>query len=168
MLLTTSNLQEIANSKDDESFTNAVFAMCYRDRQSAAANVGDFLAAFASTVPPPPNMPIDEAKRATAYLVGLGERLKGIPSQCQDANSAMAEASTEEQSAEQHHQQAMATLNNALTGIAVVLGTAVIAAGSVEAARASRPIIVQNPPVQNNYYISQPAPVFQYPVPGLY
>jgi len=64
----------------------------------------------------------------------------------------MAEASAEEQQAETQHQ---ANLNAAATTTAIVLGAALIAAGSVTAAEASRPIIVPSPPVENNYHLSR-------------
>lgn len=164
--LVASGLDDIADSRTDEQFTAAVFEMCDPQRRQAAPQVGKFMNVMAGTLSakPPPNVSNEEVQRLIVYCQTFGERLIDIPSKCDHASAAMAQAAADEQRAETQHQ---ANVNAATTAVAVVLGATLIAAGSV-AAEASRPIIVQSPPVENNnYYISQPvvAPWPQ-PMPG--
>ena len=61
----------------------------------------------------------------------------------------MAEASAKEQEDEARHQ---ANVSAAINAAELIFAGAVVYATTVSAAQASRPIIVQSPPVQNNYY----------------
>lgn len=157
-------LDAIADSQTDEQFTDAVFAMCDPERKAAAPRVGRVMIGLANAInaKPPTNVPLEEIQRTVSYFDTFGERLIGIPAKCEHASAAMAEASAEEQQAEAEHQ---ANLNAAATTTAIVLGAALITAGSVAAAEASRPIIVQSPPVENNYYISRQPVVAPWPPP---
>jgi hypothetical protein len=68
-----------------------------------------------------------------------------IPSKCDQASGAMAEADAEEQKAEADHRE---NVNTAVTAAALVFAGAVIlgsSAASVAAAEASRPVIIQEP-----------------------
>ena len=151
-----SGLDDIAGSQTDEQFTAAVFEMCDPQRRQAAPQVGKFMNVMAGAMSanPPPNVSNEEVKQLIAYCQTFGERLIDIPSRCDQASAAMAQAEADEQRAETEHQ---ANVNAATTAVAVVLGATLIAAGTVAAAEASRPIIVQSPPVEtNNYYVINP------------
>ncbi len=141
----SSGLDAIADSQSDEQFTAAVFSMCDPQRRAAASRVGQLMTGMATQIRahPPANVPDAEVAHWENYFDTFGERLVNIPSQCDHASQAMAEADTQERKAEVEHQ---ANVNAAMTATAVVLGTAILAAGAVAAAEASRPIIVQNPP----------------------
>jgi hypothetical protein len=162
--IVASGLDDIADSRTDEQFTAAVFEMCDPQRRQAAPQVGKFMNVMAGALSakPPPNVSNEEVQQSITYCQTFGERLIGIPAKCEHASAAMAEASAEEQQAETEHQ---ANLNAAATTTAIVLGAALITAGSVAAAEASRPIIVPSPPVENNYYISRQPVVAPWPQP---
>lgn len=153
----SSGLDAIADSQTDEQFTAAVFGMCEPDRKDAASRVGLVMTSLATRIRanPPPNVQQEEVQHWVNYFDTFGERLINIPTECDHARAAMAEADAQERQAEIQHQ---ANVNAAATATAVVLGTALLAAGTVAAAEANRPIVVQSPPVQNNYYINQPSP----------
>ena len=146
----SSGLRAIADTHDDDQFTNAVFAMCQPVRRDAAPRVGQVLLGLAegSQTKPPPNMTEQDRAQAATYFSTFGERLIDIPAKCDRAGQQLNEASAEEQQAEINHTQ---NVNNTLTAAAVVfMGTALVA-GEVGAAAATRPSVVQ----QNNYYYGQ-------------
>jgi hypothetical protein len=88
----------------------------------------------------------EQRTQAYNYFATLGERLIDIPSKCQQASGAIAEANAEEQQAEAKH---AANVNTALTAAALVfVGTAIVAS-NVGAAAATRPTVVQQ---NNNFY----------------
>lgn len=143
----SSGLLAIADSKTDAQFTNAVFAVCEPARREAAPRVGGALLALAGGIQsnPPANMTEEEQTQGYNYFATFGERLIDIPSKCQQASGAIAEANAEEQRAEAKH---AANANTALTAaVLVFVGTALVAS-NVGAAAATRPPVVQ----QNNHY----------------
>ncbi|MFZ0890100.1 MAG: hypothetical protein WA005_16775 [Candidatus Binataceae bacterium] len=154
----SSGLDAIADSQTDGQFTGSVFRMCDPPRKVAASRIGQLMTAMASLLraKPPQNAPPQQVEQWARYFETFGGRLINIPSQCDAASGAMAQAREEERQAEIQHQ---ANVNAAMTAATVILGTALVAAGTVAAAEASRPIIVQNPPVENNYYVVSPQPV---------
>jgi hypothetical protein len=165
----SSGYQAIAESRTDQEFANAVFGMCAPQRQQAAPRVGQLMLGFAgllSSKPPPASAQLanlasagfagaQEAARTTeqqrqsaiSYCRVFGNRLIDIPVKCQQAGSAMAEASSQEQQAEINHSQ---NVNAALTTAAVVFAGAVLFATAVGSAAATQP-----PVVQSNYYNNQ-------------
>jgi hypothetical protein len=146
----SSGLQDIAASKTDAQFTNAVFGMCATARKEACPRIGHLLLAIAGTVqshPPVPNSTEQDKAQFVSYFQTFGQRLIAIPDKCEQASEAMVEASAEEQEAEAEHRE---NVNNALTISAVIFASTALAAGEVGAAAATRP------PVQNNYvYVNQ-------------
>jgi hypothetical protein len=150
--LISGGLDAIAESQTDEQFTEAVWSMCDSDRRVAAPNVGRMMLGLANMfrghVASDPSH-TQQLEQMATYFDTFGERLVNIPSECDHASSAMAEASAEEQQAEVNHQ---ANVNTATTAAALLFAGAVVLGSSVASAEASRPIIVQSPPVQNNYY----------------
>jgi hypothetical protein len=146
----SSGLLAIADSKTDAEFATAVFAMCDQDRLTAAPRIGEFLLALAGGIQsnPPPNMTVEIRAQEYNYFATLGLRLTDIPSKCQQASGAIAQADAEEQQAEAKH---TANVNTALTAAALLfVGTALVAS-NLGAAAATRPPVVQ----QNNYYYGQ-------------
>lgn len=146
----SSGLRAIADTHDDDQFTNAVFAMCQSVRRDAAPRVGQVLLGLAGGIQtkPPSNMSEQDRTQAALYFSTFGERLIDIPAKCDQAGQQLNEASAQEQQAEIKHTQ---NVNNALTAAAVVfMGTALVA-GEVGAAAATRPPVVE----QNNYYYGQ-------------
>jgi hypothetical protein len=124
--------------------------MCDPVRKDAAPRIGGALVAFAGGIQsnPPAKMTEQERAQAYNYFTTLGERLIDIPSKCQQASSAIAEADTQEQLAELKH---TANVIIALTAAALVfVGTALVAS-NVGAAAATRPPVIQ----QNNYFYGQ-------------
>ncbi len=123
----------------DEQFTAAVFGMCEPQRRDAASRVGQLMTGMAARIRanPPAKGP-----HWQNYFDTFGERLINIPTECDHASATMAQAEAQEQAEIQHQ----ANVNAAATVGAVVLGTAILAAGTVAAAEASRPIIVQSQP----------------------
>lgn len=141
-----SGLRAIADSKTDVGFTNAVFAVCAPQRREAAPRVGRLMVGLAGNVAsnPPANMTEQQRNQAMSYFSTFGNRLINIPYQCEQATSAMTEASAEEQQAEIDHKQ---NVNNAMTAAAVTFAGAVFFASAVGSAAATRPPVVQ----QYNY-----------------
>jgi len=147
-ILISSGLDSIADSQTDAQFTEAVWAMCDSDRRTAAPFVGQMLLGIANTarersVSDPSHTQVLE--HTATYMDTFGERLINIPSECDHANAAMAEANAEEQKAEAEHRE---NVNTAVTAAALVFAGAVIlgsSAASVAAAEASRPVIIQEP-----------------------
>jgi hypothetical protein len=147
-VLISSGLDAIADSQTDEQFTHAVWSICYSECRLAAPRVGNVLLGVASTArarvaADPSNAQVLE--HTATYMDVFGERLIGIPSQCDQASAGMAEADAEEQKAEADHQ---ANVNTAMSAAALVFAGAVIlgtSAASVAAAEASRPVIIQEP-----------------------
>jgi len=141
----SSGLRAIADSKTDAQFTNAVFAMCDPVRRQAAPRVGLVMIAFAGNIQshPPANMSAEDQEQAFNYFSTFGQRMVAVPTRCDQAAGAMAEASAEEQKAEVEHSQNVSTAVNAA---ALVFAGTVLFATAVGAAAAARP------PVQNNYY----------------
>jgi hypothetical protein len=145
-----SGLEAIADSRDDTSFTNAIFGMCDPSRLDAEPRVGRVELAIANALEQgqidrdkTPQQRAQEAALVTAF----GNTMISILSRCVQANAQMAEASQEEQQAEVQHQ---ANVDRSLAiAESILLATAVVA-GQVGAAAATRP------PVQNNYlYVNQ-------------
>jgi hypothetical protein len=138
----SSGLRAIADTHDDDQFTNAVFAMCQPVRREAAPRVGHVLLGLAGVIQtkPSPNMTDQSRAQAASYFSTFGERLIDIPAKCEQAGQQLDEASAQEQQAEIKHTQ---NVNNTLTAAAVVfMGTALVA-GEVGAAAATRPPVVQ-------------------------
>jgi hypothetical protein len=137
-----SGLQAIADSNTDAGFTNAVFAMCAPQRKDAAPRVGRLMVGLAGNIAsnPPANMTEQQRNQAIFYFSTFGNRLINIPYQCDQAKSAMTEASAEEQQAELNHKE---NVNNAMTASAVVFAGTVFFASAVGSAAATRPPVVQ-------------------------
>lgn len=156
-LLTTDNAQlssgldAIADSKTDDQFTASVFNMCDAQRRAAAPRIGQVLVGMANSIraKPPANVPPAQAQQSANYFDTFGERLINIPTECDRAQAGMAEAAAREQDAEAQHQ---ANVNAAVNAAELIFAGAVVYGSAVSAAQASRPIIIQSPPIQNNYY----------------
>jgi hypothetical protein len=142
----SSGLQAIAESQTDEAFTNAVFGMCDSDRQAASPRVGRVMMGIAAAMRnhPPANMTLQQRQSAISYFETFGGRLINIPTECEQANKAMAEAGAQEQQAEAEHQ---ANVNRALAAAAVLFAGAVVVTSAVGAAAATRP-----PATEQNFY----------------
>ena len=145
----SSGLQAIAQSQTDTGFTNAVFAMCAPDRETACPRVGHVMMGIAAGMRsnPPVNMTDEQRQSAINYFETFGGRLIDIPTKCAQANNAMTEASVQEQQAEAGHQ---ANVNRALAAAAVLFTGAVVYASAVGAAAATRP-----PVTEQTFYNSQ-------------
>lgn len=164
----SSGYQAIAESRSDRDFTNAVFGMCAPLRQQAAPRVGQLMLGFAGLLSSKPSssaqlanlanagfsgaqqtatMTEQQRQNAISYCRVFGNRLIDIPVKCQQAGTAMSEASAQEQQAEVNHTQ---NVNNALTAAAVVFAGTVLFATAVGSAAATQP-----PVVQSNYYNNQ-------------
>jgi hypothetical protein len=141
----SSGLRSIADSKTDGQFTDAVFAMCDPARRAAAPRVGFVLIAFAGNIQshPPANTSVTAQQQAINYFSTFGQRMVAVPTKCDQAAGAMAEANAEEQKAEVEHSQNVSTAVNAA---ALVFAGTVLFTTAVGEAAATRP------PVQNNYY----------------
>lgn len=134
-----SGLQEIAASKSDAGFTNAIFAMCDPERRKAEPQVGQTELEMAGALQAgklQPNATPQQRANAVAMLTAFGNTMISIPSRCDQANAQMAEASLEEQQAEVKHQ---ANVNRAMTAAAVIFAGTAMVAGEVGAAAATRP-----------------------------
>jgi hypothetical protein len=119
-------LQSIAATQSDGDFANACLGMCTDSRKKAAAAVGPLLVALA-------NQP------GESQLAIFGSRLSAIPDKCEQAERALAEASTQEQIAEVNHQT---NVNRAL----IAAGVLFVGVAAVEAASAGRTVIQQPAP----------------------
>lgn len=150
----SAGLDSIADSKTDEQFTASVFNMCDAQRRDAAPRVGRVLVGMATGIraKPPVNAPPQQVEQVSNYFDTFGERMINVPTECDRAQAGMAEAAAKEQEAEARHQ---ANVNAAINAAELIFAGAVIYGTAVSAAQASRPIIVQSPPVQNNYYYEQ-------------
>jgi hypothetical protein len=147
----SAGLDAIAESKTDDQFTASVFNMCDAQRRDAAPRVGHVLVGIATMIraKPPANAPPQEVQQVSGYFDTFGERMINVPTECDRAQAGMAEADAKEQEAEAKHQ---ANVNAAINAAELIFAGAVVYGTAVSAAQASRPIIVQSPPVQNNYY----------------
>jgi hypothetical protein len=136
----SSGLQAIADSQTDAGFTNAVFAMCDPARKAASPRVGQVMVGIAAGIRnnPPANAPPEQQRSAINYFETFGERMIDIPTKCEQASNAMANASTQEQQAEAEHQT---NVNRALTAAAVLFAGAVVYSSAV----ASRPVTLAAP-----------------------
>lgn len=146
----SSVLQAISASRTDDEFTKAVFAMCGPALKDAEPRVGRVMLNIGGAIEAGQigtGLTEQQGTGAANYYETFGNRLVGIPAQCDQAESAMAEASSAEQNAEAQHQ---VNVTRALTMATVLfVGTAMLA-GEIGAAAATRP------PVQNNYmYVNQ-------------
>ena len=88
---------------------------------------------------PPANMTDEQRQSAINYFETFGGRLIDIPIKCEQANNAMAEASTQEQTAEVNHQT---NVNRAL----IAAGVLFVGVAAVGAASAGRTVIQQTAP----------------------
>ena len=147
----SSGLDAIADSKTDDQFTASVFNMCDAQRRAAAPRVGQVLVGMANGMraKPPANIPPEQSQQTADYFDTFGERMINIPTECDRAEAGMAEASAREQQSEVQHQ---ANVNAAVNAAELIFAGAVVYGSAVSAAEANRPIIIQSPPVQNNYY----------------
>jgi hypothetical protein len=147
----SAGLDSIADSKTDDQFTASVFNMCDAERRVAAPRVGHVLVGLATMIraKPPANAPPQQVEQMSAYFDTFGERMINVPTECDRAQAGMAEAAAKEQEDEARHQ---ANVNAAISAAELIFAGAVVYGTAVSAAQASRPIIVQSPPVQNNYY----------------
>ncbi len=147
----SAGLDSIADSKTDDQFTAAVFNMCDAQRRDAAPRVGRALVGLATMVraKPPANAPPQQVAQLSNSFDTFGERMISVPTECDRAQAGMAEAAAKEQEDEANHQ---ANVNAAVNAAELIFAGAVVYGTAVSAAQASRPIIVQSPPVENNYY----------------
>jgi hypothetical protein len=147
----SSGLDAIADSKTDDQFTASVFNMCDVPRRAAAPRVGQVLVGMANGIrgKPPANIPLEQSQKTADYFDTFGERMINIPTECDRAEAGMSEASAREQQAEAQHQ---ANVNAAVNAAELIFAGAVVYGSAVSAAEANRPIVIQSPPVQNNYY----------------
>jgi hypothetical protein len=83
----SSGLDAIADSRNDQEFTAAVFGMCEPEPIQASNRVGPLLIGLAARlrVNPPANAPADQVNVLTQYFDTLGETLVRIPRQCRRA-----------------------------------------------------------------------------------
>jgi len=147
----SAGLDSIADSKTDDQFTAGVFNMCDAQRRDAAPRVGQVLVGIATAIraKPPVNAPAQQVEQMSNYFDTFGERMINIPTECNRAQTGMAEAAAKEQEAEVQHQE---NVNAAINAAELIFAGAVVYGSTVSAAQASRPIVIQSPPVQNNYY----------------
>ena len=147
----SAGLDSIADSKTDDQFTASVFNMCDAQRRDAAPRVGHVLVGIATMIraKPPVNAPPEQVQQVSNYFDTFGERMINVPIECDRAQAAMAQATQQEQEAEAQHQ---ANVNAAINAAELLFAGAIVYGTAVSAAQASRPIVVQSPPVQNNYY----------------
>ncbi len=147
----SAGLDSIADSKTDDQFTASVFNMCDAQRRDAAPRVGHVLVGIATMIraKPPVNAPPEQVQQVSNYFDTFGERMINVPTECDRAQAAMAQATQQEQDAEAQHQ---ANVNAAINAAELLFAGAIVYGTAVSAAQASRPIVVQSPPVQNNYY----------------
>jgi hypothetical protein len=89
----SSGLDAIADSRNDQEFTAAVFGMCEQGPMQASARVGPLLIGLGASIRtnPPANAPSYQVTAWTRYFDSLGETLVRIPQQCRDAQKALAE-----------------------------------------------------------------------------
>jgi hypothetical protein len=139
--LLTGGFDDIANSKTDDEFTEAVFAMCESDRQKAAGNVGSVLLLAMAKAKQNPLSTQPKNAQIIDYFSGLGSTLVNIPPKCDQASKALAEDASQAQQAEAQYQT---NVNRALLVAGAIFAGAVV----VESANLSRP----PPTVQNNYF----------------
>ena len=137
----SSGLRAIAESQTDAGFTDAVFAMCNPAREAACPRIGHVMMGIAAGMRtnPPANMTDEQRQSAINYFETFGGRLIDIPIKCEQANNAMAEASTQEQTAEVNHQT---NVNRAL----IAAGVLFVGVAAVGAASAGRTVIQQPAP----------------------
>ena len=111
----SSGLDAIADSKTDDQFVASVFNMCDAQRQVSAPRVGQFLVAVANAIraKPPANVPPQQFQAQATYFNTFGERMINIPTECDRAQAAMADASAREEQAEAQHQAHVAAALNA-------------------------------------------------------
>lgn len=147
----SAGLDSIADSKTDDQFTASVFNMCDAQRRDAAPRVGHVLVGIATMIraKPPVNAPPQQAQQVSNYFDTFGERMINVPTECDWAQAGMAEAAAKEQEAEAQHQ---ANVNAAIKAAELIFAGAVVYGTAVSAAEANRPVVIQTPPVQNNYY----------------
>jgi len=147
----SAGLDAIADSKTDDQFTASVFNMCDAQRRTAAPSVGQVLVGIATNIRAKPSvtMPPQQVAQISNYFDTFGERMINVPTECDRAQSEM-EAAAKGQEAETKDQ---AKVNAAINAAELIFAGAVVYGTDVSAAQASRPIVIQSPPVQNNYYI---------------
>lgn len=147
-----SGLQEIAESKTDAGFTNAIFAMCDPERRKAEPLVGQTELEVAGALEAGKlqrNATPQQRADAVAMLTAFGNTMISIPSRCDQANAQMAEANLEEQQAEIKHQE---NVDRAMTAAAVIFAGTAMAAGEIGAAAATRPPVSYTYVNQYNNY----------------
>ncbi|HKD69913.1 MAG TPA: hypothetical protein VKB84_23945 [Candidatus Binataceae bacterium] len=95
----SSGLDAIADSRDDQQFTTAVFSMCEPESVQASERVGPLLIGLAARIRanPPAKVPSDQVATWMRYFDALGETLVRIPGQCRHAEEAIARAKAQVQ-----------------------------------------------------------------------
>jgi hypothetical protein len=144
----SSGLSEIADSKTDSQFTNAVWGMCVANRKEAEPRVGRAMLIFSGVLDSKAPANAQNREQTIAYFRTFGHRLINMPVKCDQAGNAMAEASAQEQQAEITHTQ---NVNNAMTAAAVVFAGTVLFASAVGSAAATRPPVTQEYNTNYNY-----------------
>jgi hypothetical protein len=147
----SAGLQAIAESQSDAGFTNAVFAMCEPARRDACPRVGRVMMGIAANIRnnPSANTTTEQQQSAINYFETFGGRLINIPTKCEQANSAMTEAGTQEQQAEAEHQ---VNVNRSLAAAAALFAGAVVFTSAVGAAAATRPPVTEQNFYNNQFY----------------
>jgi hypothetical protein len=99
----STGLDAIADSRNDQEFTDAVFAMCEPEPLEASSRIGPLLIALAARVRvnPPANAPLDQVNSLAQYFDTLGETLVRIPRQCRHAQQEVARTKLQVQEQEQ-------------------------------------------------------------------
>jgi hypothetical protein len=133
------HMYAIAASKDQSAFTSAIFRMCDTGVPDASSHTGIFLTGLAQkaqslAIKSKDSSQAVQLQQIAQYDYTFGQRLIAVPGKCQQAQQAMAEASTQEQQAEANHQANLAAMTNIAT--ALLLGAATYA-GAVAQARAN-------------------------------
>jgi hypothetical protein len=88
----SSGLDAIADSHNDQEFTETVFGMCDQEPMQASARLGPLLVSLGAQIraTPPANAPSYQVTAWARYFDSLGETLVRIPQQCRHAQEAIA------------------------------------------------------------------------------
>ena len=89
----SSGLDAIADSRNDQEFTAAVFDMCEPEPLQASGRIGPLLIGLGVRIRtnPPANAPPDQVRGWAQYFDRLGETLVRIPRQCHLAREGIAQ-----------------------------------------------------------------------------
>jgi hypothetical protein len=98
---------------------------------------------------PPANLTNEQRQSAINYFETFGGRLIDIPIKCEQANTAMTQAGTQEQQAEAEHQ---ANVNRSLATAAALFAGAVVFRSAVGAAAATSPPVTEQNFYDNQFY----------------